>query len=419
MIEKFKSWLLSYPEFQDPSLKEMLDDAIKCYQNGIARASLLLSYNAFLLVIRGKILAYKNIPQKYKQSEWENKVKKLRDDEKFEEELINLLCAGVDKSIFDYGTKKNLHSDFDYWRRRRNDCAHGKNNTITLSNVCAFWTFIMDNYIYYNMEGSLQRSINEYIEFFDPNYTSPNTSDEKIFPHLCDAIHSEEDVKIIMNGIGQKNGERLMELVHRLLQNCRTEPYTKSYLLNINEDALWKYIQKYTDDIPRLYNTDVDATKIRNIWYTKTCQSTWCLPIYTTLLDCQYIKKGDILESMERQINGWKIQGSLQFLDEYKIDILRKNKFREAFENTAFNDLFSTDFNKQSSLCYHTNFYMSVFRNFGISNFQVTKMIDNFNEHGNFPYTLASQLFDEYESLEIECEPDEKRTLKELLNKHK
>ncbi len=31
MIEKFKSWLLSYPEFQDPSLKEMLDDAIKCY----------------------------------------------------------------------------------------------------------------------------------------------------------------------------------------------------------------------------------------------------------------------------------------------------------------------------------------------------------------------------------------------------
>ena len=98
---------------------------------------------------------------------------------------------------------------------------------------------------------------------------------------------------------------------------------------------------------------------------------------------------------------------------------MRKNKFREAFENTAFNDLFSTDFNKQRSLCYHTNFYMSVFRNFGISNFQVTKMIDNFNEHGNFPYTLASQLFDEYESIEIECKPDEKRTLKELLNKHK
>ena len=108
MIEKFKSWLLSYPEFQDSSVKEMLDDAIKCYQNGIARASLLLSYNAFLLVIRKKILAFENTPQKHQQSEWEYKIKILRDDEKFEEELINLLCAGADKSIFDYGTKKKI-----------------------------------------------------------------------------------------------------------------------------------------------------------------------------------------------------------------------------------------------------------------------------------------------------------------------
>ena len=45
-------------------------------------------------------------------------------------------------------------------------------------------------------------------------------------------------------------------------------------------------------------------------------------------------------------------------------------------------------------------------------------MIDNFKENGKFPYTLASQLFDEYESIKIECEPDEKITLKELLRKH-
>lgn len=411
MIEKFKSWLLSYPEFQDSSVKEMLDDAIKCYQNGIARASLLLSYNAFLLVIRKKILAFENTPQKHQQSEWEYKIKILRDDEKFEEELINLLCAGADKSIFDYGTKKKLHSDFDYWRRRRNDCAHGKDTTITLSNVSAFWTFIMDNYIYYNMEGSLQRSINEYRKFYDPNYTRPNSSDELLFPHLCDAIRSEEDVGIFLKEIKQ------IEIVHKLLQNVRTMQFTKKFLLNQEDSFLWNYIQAYVDDICILYNPD--ANEIRNLWRTKTNSSFWGLPVYVALLESQYIKEDEIEESMKRQIEGWKNCGALHSLDDHKTKILKKNKFRKAFENTAFNDLLSNDSNKQSSLCYKTNFYMTVFRNFGISDFQVTKMIENFKYNGKFPYTLASELLDEYETLEIECESEKRTTLKELLNKHK
>ena len=60
MDERFIKWLNIYDEFNSgTALRDILNDAIRCYRHGIARPALMLSYIAFIQAIRSNLLISK------------------------------------------------------------------------------------------------------------------------------------------------------------------------------------------------------------------------------------------------------------------------------------------------------------------------------------------------------------------------
>lgn len=84
-------------------------------------------------IIRDRILNYSNLPssfEKYNKSEesrlnkWEKKLDDLRDEEKWEQALFDLIKQQTDKNIFDL--KTSVSASFEEKRILRNVAAHNK-----------------------------------------------------------------------------------------------------------------------------------------------------------------------------------------------------------------------------------------------------------------------------------------------------
>lgn len=57
MDERFVKFLNIYDEFKEGmALRDVLNDAIRCYRHGIARPALMLSYIAFIQAVRNNLL---------------------------------------------------------------------------------------------------------------------------------------------------------------------------------------------------------------------------------------------------------------------------------------------------------------------------------------------------------------------------
>lgn len=426
MVNTFINWLSKYPEFQEPERKTMLDDAIKCYQNGIPRAALLLTYNAFLDAIRWKIIKSSFVPKVYQSyknpNAWSDVINKLSDEEKFEEELKCQINKQPADSIFDVQTRIHLREDMLYWRRRRNDCAHCKNSTITLSNVCALWTFIMDNYIYFNLEGTLQRCINDYAILYDPKMTKPGRSDDHIFPLLCDAIRSKDDIKAFVEGLIQKlnnswDSQPFINILHKLLFDTKTQNYTKEYLLAQDKCCVLDYLENYPEDVSMLL--EKDKCMIRELWKQHTSSQSAYAPIFIAILESGLIPTDEIDEAIKTQLDGWAKWGYSIPLTAQNVDVLNKNGFLSIFEHSQIDRLFEDGWQKQKDLCCKTNFYWSILENFGLSTNMANKMIENYNKNGNFPYTLRELILNNYDMISKQLEKNVKENLKSLMEKNK
>lgn len=64
---RFEDWIKAnkFPA----SIEEILDDAVICYKNNVSRAALLLSYIAFMNILRNRILLSRR-PNLFPDGEW-------------------------------------------------------------------------------------------------------------------------------------------------------------------------------------------------------------------------------------------------------------------------------------------------------------------------------------------------------------
>lgn len=71
MDERFIKWLNIYDEFSNGTvLRDILNDAIRCYRHDIARPALMLSYIAFIQAIRNNLLN-SEMPDGFKDKRWQ------------------------------------------------------------------------------------------------------------------------------------------------------------------------------------------------------------------------------------------------------------------------------------------------------------------------------------------------------------
>ena len=119
----------------------LFQESIKCYKIEAYRASLLFSYLGFLTYIKEVIISSRK-PTDIDESRWNDLLRKINNDDYWEQRVFDELNNNS-SCIFKFND--SIRQQIRYWKDRRNDCAHFKDNEINQSHVEMFWVFIKSN----------------------------------------------------------------------------------------------------------------------------------------------------------------------------------------------------------------------------------------------------------------------------------
>lgn len=391
MDERFIKWLNIYDEFSNGTvLRDILNDAIRCYRHGIARPALMLSYIAFIQAVRNNLLN-SEMPSGFKKARWNACMNNLRSEGNWDSEVVDCIkkrANGFSDPAF-FELTDTLRNDVCYWRSRRNDCAHYKDSEITLSHVSAFWVFMMDNYNKFTPIGSLQQSINEYNRHFDISLTPRGTSTERIFKRLSHVIKTQEDLELFLNATSSNmDFKPQCDLVHDLLIDGYHKELAITFLKG-EMKRLKAYLYARPKDVSLILGND--PTMTRKIWYDDLRLSCRCMNVYVEMLRAKMLTDAEIKESLELYLTHEYEQGHLFIKDEDDFNVLIDNGLYDIFIDEYLTKSFVC--HNPSDKCRKTDFYIAMIYRGGITD----KLISALSEAvtGTFPYTLRDRLKDE------------------------
>lgn len=391
MDERFVKWLNIYDEFRErTALRDILNDAIRCYRHDIARPALMLSYIAFIQAVRSNLLN-SDKPEGFNEKRWNATMAKLRNDNKWDEEVIECIKNrgnGVDNPPF-FELSDTLRNDVCYWRSRRNDCAHYKDSEITLSHVSAFWVFMMDNYNKFTPIGSIQQSINEYNRHFDISLTPRGTSTERIFKRLCLAIKTQDDLRKFLKETHSKmDFKPQCDLVHDLLIEEHHKELAISFLKG-EMKRLKAYLCAKPKDVSLILGND--PTMTRKIWYDDLRVFCRCMNVYVEMLRAKMLTDAEIKESLELYLEHAYTQGHLFIKDEDDFNVLIDNGLYDIFIDEYLTKSFVC--NDPGGKCRKTDFYIAMIYRGGVTDKLMLALSEAVTD--TFPYTLRDRLKDE------------------------
>lgn len=384
MDERFINFLNIYDEFKDGTvLRDILNDAIRCYRNGIARPALMLSYIAFIQAVRDNLLK-SDMPKGFNEPRWKACMSKLRQENAWDEQVISCIKCRDNPPYFEL--TDSLRDDVCYWRNRRNDCAHYKDSEITLSHVAAFWVFIMDNYNKFTPIGSLMQSVNDYKRHYNVSITPKGTSTEVIFKRLCLAIKTEDDLLLFLKETDScMEYEEQAQLLHDLLMDERHKSKVIS-LLTINLKRVKMYLALKPADVSVVLGNNPEMT--RKFWYEDFMLFASCANVYVEMLRAKMIPQGEIKESLDMFLKH-EYKRSAFYLDNPEdFNVLKENGLYDIF----IEEYLSKDFvcNNPGEKCHKTDFYISLIQRGGISDKLIKVLSESIK--GTFPYTLENRL---------------------------
>ena len=384
MDERFINFLNIYDEFKDGTvLRDILNDAIRCYRNGIARPALMLSYIAFIQAVRDNLLK-SDMPKGFNEPRWKACMSKLRQENAWDEQVISCIKCRDNPPYFEL--TDSLRDDVCFWRNRRNDCAHYKDSEITLSHVAAFWVFIMDNYNKFTPIGSLMQSVNDYKRHYNVSITPKGTSTEVIFKRLCLAIKTEDDLLLFLKETDScMEYEEQAQLLHDLLMDERHKSKVIS-LLTVKLKRVKMYLAVKPADVSVVLGNNPEMT--RKFWYEDFMFFASCANVYVEMLRAKMIPQGEIKESLDMFLKH-EYKRSAFYLDNPEdFNVLKENGLYDIF----IEEYLSKDFvcNNPGEKCHKTDFYISLIQRGGISDKLIKVLSESIK--GTFPYTLENRL---------------------------
>ena len=387
MDERFINFLNVYDEFKDGTvLRDILNDAIRCYRNGIARPALMLSYIAFIQAVRDNLLK-SDMPKGFNESRWKACMSKLRQENAWDEQVISCIKCRDKPPYFEL--TDSLRDDVCYWRNRRNDCAHYKDSEITLSHVAAFWVFIMDNYNKFTPIGSLMQSVNDYKRHYNVSITPKGTSTEVIFKRLCLAIKTEDDLLLFLKETDScMEYEEQAQLLHDLLMDERHKSKVIS-LLTVKLKRVKMYLALKPADVSVVLGNNPEMT--RKFWYEDFMLFASCANVYVEMLRAKMIPQGEIKESLDMFLKHEYKRSAFRVDSQEDFNVLKENGIYDIFIEEYLSKEFVCDNPREK--CYKTDFYISLIQRGGITDKLIKALSESIK--GTFPYTLTNRLKDE------------------------
>lgn len=403
MEEPFIKWLNTYTEFAEGSeLRTIMDDAIKCYKFGIPRPSLMLSYLVFLLAIKSNLLKSMK-PDSMSEKEWQNIQNELRNEKRWDDQVLECIKRNSLEEKIVFHIDQSIRTDVEYWKNRRNDCAHYKKEQITLSHVSAFWSFMMSHYNEFTPIGSIQQSINEYNDYFDISKTPVGTDQTEIFNRLVLTIKSKDDFAIFLNGISKNNRKDKFKLINDCLESA-IRSFVRDFL-NYEEDLCVEFLEVYPDKVSCVWGNSPQT--VREYWHNKKIYSV-SLKLFIEIMKSGLIPEKERKEAISQLLKLAYESGEDLILDkEEKATLMSMGLEEEFLKYISKNKICVNPGEK----CYKTDFYISLIKIIGLTENVVLTLNDSML--GSFPYTLQERIQDE-----ILCDKENKELYKKVCDKH-
>ncbi|WBL25081.1 hypothetical protein [Zunongwangia sp. HGR-M22] len=340
----------------------LFGESILCFKNGAYRSSLLYSYLGFLNVIRYRILE-SSIPSGFQQGRWELLRRELNDVEIWDGKAYDALVTN-NPPIFPISA--SIRRELDYWRDKRNDCAHFKKERIDYFHTESFWSFLIEYLPKLVVNGSKESLFRKFVNFFDPSITPP---DEKMDPLISEIEYSvnKYELEHFFSEIRNQFQEawpipEYLKIFGNIFKSGT--PEIQDVLLGFlkkNESDLESLIKEYPEIIGRL---SLDVGFVRKLWYSKLFGGLTYnnYGILLGLIRNGHIKRNQIDEVFQTIIPRCydHIPADSQVIELQNLNFYRKIR-PDLFPTNGFSN-FSTG-NNRSSFIVHYLFTQEIQRN--------------------------------------------------------
>ncbi len=174
----------------------LFHDSVRCFHAGIFRPAYIMAYQGMMLYFR-RIIQNAKMPTGYDAGKWTGVQKRLAKDKEWEDEVNNSIRTQPDSKstppvIAILCMSDSLRKDFDYWRNRRNDCAHYKEYNINDSHVMAFYSFLTQYLLKISVEGGMITLLNEFKDACDTTKNSPKKSLQPLIDKILTMVNPDE-----------------------------------------------------------------------------------------------------------------------------------------------------------------------------------------------------------------------------------
>ena len=179
----FETWVREHSPTPEASVA--FNEAVSTYKTGAYRAALVFSYVGMCLCLRLRLLSA-TCPTGFPQSLWSEIQRNLNDENKWDATVFDCTQMKAPKDVF--FVEDDLRRQMKYWKDRRNDCAHFKNNEIGAPHVEAFWMFLQSNLGRWVPNGSEEDLLDRMVRHFDPNITPQGADVTQIVKMIPQAV---------------------------------------------------------------------------------------------------------------------------------------------------------------------------------------------------------------------------------------
>lgn len=277
MILPIEKWMTA----QDfpVEVTNLLEEGFMCYKAGAYRAGLLFSYLGFEKIIKNRLLDARR-PDNVPEGAWKSIQRDVINDAKWEETVFDSITGYANNPIFLQDNKKReeMNRHLSYWRDRRNDAAHAKENEINYAHVETFWTFMQSYLPKLVVRGSRVAILASIEKHFDTRYTPQNTNFSHIVQQINHSLYDDdlisfyEEVKEIIENIDPFyiifNYENINKFWDELFK--LGEPFSTKLIVFFKEEknfeAFNTFIKEYTHRIALFHE---DKHFIHNLWHEK------------------------------------------------------------------------------------------------------------------------------------------------------
>lgn len=347
MILPIEKWL-NEQEFKD-DIKDLFIESITCYKASAYRAALLFSFLGFQSIIKDRILTSEK-PANLKDQKWDAITKNLRKDDSWDHEVNECIKRNDENSrIFDITDDQRQQAA--YWKNRRNDCAHSKQNKIDYSHVESFWLFLKSNLPKFVVNGGVDSLLQKIDRHFNPDYTSLKADPSKLIKEVPDILNNDEDIDKLIQGIYEvflKYDDN-----HQTVPNAREVSFYNELIKipkvsqsvidlikkreNFGLEVYFLYV--YPQQITKFYHSQ---ESIRNFWRTKLIEiGPRSFKIFAALL-----RNGLIDNEKEEAIEFFIRNNPFNIFSEdvNVISELRINGYFDYYKKVVFEDRLINDF---------------------------------------------------------------------------